>query len=201
LYRAVIRFMSGRAAFAMGMGIAFSTAALLALNEFVLPSDLSPSVFIIYLALALLFVGGSRFGARELLRIHGPAAERVVVYGAGGAGAQLCASLFSSHHFRPVAIIDDNVKLHGAGLGGLRVRSPDDLLELRRSQGVNLVLLALPSASRRRRSQIIDSLSSQGFKVQTVPDLSEIVSGRARLEEIRDIDVHDLLGRDPVPPN
>jgi FlaA1/EpsC-like NDP-sugar epimerase len=201
LYRAVIRFMSVRAAFAMGMGIAFSTAALLALNEFVLPSDLSPSVFIIYLALALLFVGGSRFGARELLRIHGPAAERVVVYGAGGAGAQLCASLFSSHHFRPVAIIDDNVKLHGAGLGGLRVRSPDDLLELRRSQGVNLVLLALPSASRRRRSQIIDSLSSQGFKVQTVPDLSEIVSGRARLEEIRDIDVHDLLGRDPVPPN
>ncbi len=63
------------------------------------------------------------------------------------------------------------------------------------------MFLALPSASRRRRSEIIEKLTAQGFKVQTVPDISEIVSGQARLEEIRDIDVHDLLGRDPVPPN
>jgi FlaA1/EpsC-like NDP-sugar epimerase len=201
LYRAVIRFLGFQAVPAIAIALAFSSCALVALNEFVLPSHLPRGVFAIYFALALLYVGATRFGARELLRIRGPAAEMVIVYGAGGAGAQLCASLSNNHHFRPVAIIDDNPKLHGARLRGLRVRSPDDMHDLRRRQGVNLVLLALPSASRRRRSQIIDTLSSQGFKVQTVPDVSEIVSGRARLEEIRDIDVHDLLGRDPVPPN
>jgi FlaA1/EpsC-like NDP-sugar epimerase len=84
---------------------------------------------------------------------------------------------------------------------GLQVYPPDKLLELRQERGVELVFLALPSASRRRRSEIIEKLTAQGFKVQTVPDISEIVSGQARLDEVRDIDVHDLLGRDPVPPN
>jgi FlaA1/EpsC-like NDP-sugar epimerase len=201
LYRAVVRFLGFQAVPAIAAGVALAACSMFVLNEFVLPTDLPRGVFVIYFALALLIVGATRFGARELLRIRGPAAEGIIVYGAGAAGAQLCASLLNNHHFRPVAIVDDNPKLHGAGLGGLRVRSPDDLLELRRRHGVNLVLLALPSASRRRRSQIIDSLSSQGFEVQTVPDVAEIISGRARLEEIRDIDVHDLLGRDPVPPN
>ena len=79
--------------------------------------------------------------------------------------------------------------------------APESLLDLRRQRGVQPGVSRLPSASRRRRSEIIEGLTAQGFKVQTVPDISEIVSGQSRLEEIRDIDVHDLLGRDPVPPN
>jgi FlaA1/EpsC-like NDP-sugar epimerase len=201
LYRAVIRFMGVRAALTIAGGVAFSTCALLVMNEYLLAAPLPRGVFAIYFALALLYVGTTRFAARELLRIRGPAAERVIVYGAGSAGAQLCVSLMNSQHFRPIAVVDDNPKMHGFGVSGLRVRSPEAMLELRRRRRVNLVLLALPSATRRRRSQIIESLTSQGFKVQTVPDIAEIVSGRARLEEIRDIDVHDLLGRDPVPPN
>jgi FlaA1/EpsC-like NDP-sugar epimerase len=201
LYRAIIRFLGFQAVPAIALGVALSACGMFVLNEFVLGSPLPRSVFAIFFALALLIVGATRFGARELLRIRGPAAEGIIIYGAGVAGAQLCASLLNNHHFRPVGIVDDNPKLHGVGFSGLRVRSPDYLLEMRRRHGVNQVLLALPSATRRRRSQIIDLLTSQGFKVQTVPDVSEIVSGRARLEEIRDIDVHDLLGRDPVPPN
>jgi FlaA1/EpsC-like NDP-sugar epimerase len=97
--------------------------------------------------------------------------------------------------------VDDNSKLQAVRVNGFRVVPPKDLIELRRKFGVRLVLLAMPSATRRRRSEVIDSLTAQGFKVQTVPDIGEIVSGKARLEEVRDIDVHDLLGRDPVPPN
>jgi len=84
---------------------------------------------------------------------------------------------------------------------GLQVESPDRILEIRRRTGARLVLLAIPSASRRSRAEVIQRLTTLGLLVQTVPDVAEIVSGQSRLEEVRDIDVHDLLGRDPVPPN
>jgi FlaA1/EpsC-like NDP-sugar epimerase len=201
LYRAVIRFLGIQAAVAITIGVGFSTITLLLINHFVIESPAPVAVFAIYSALAVLYVGASRFGARELLRMSTVGAKPVGIYGAGSAGAQLCTSLATSPHFRPLMFVDDNQKFHGARVCGLNVFPPEKLLELRRRRGVDLVFLALPSASRRRRSEIIEKLTAQGFKVQTVPDISEIVSGQARLEEIRDIDVHDLLGRDPVPPN
>ncbi len=201
LYRAVVRFMGMRAALAIGTGVAVSAAGLMLLNEFVLDRKFPIEVFGIYFALALLYVGSSRFGARELLRLGSVSGERVVIYGAGAAGAQLCASLATSTQFRPVGLFDDDVTLQGARVHGFKVQSPDKIREARRLYGIKLVLLAIPSATRRRRSEVIGSLTAQGFKVQTVPDIGEIVSGKARLEEVRDIDVHDLLGRDPVPPN
>jgi FlaA1/EpsC-like NDP-sugar epimerase len=201
LYRAVIRFLGIQAALAIALGVTVSTISLVLINRFLIEAPVPISVFAIYFALAVLYVGASRFGARELLRLGNVGAEPVVIYGAGSAGAQLCSSLLTSQHFRPQAFVDDNVKSQGARLCGLHVYSPEKLLDLRRKRGVGLVFLALPSASRRRRGEILEKLSAQGFKVQTVPDISEIVSGRSRLEEVRDIDVHDLLGRDPVPPN
>ena len=201
LYRAVIRFLGIQAAIAIVAGVTISTIGLVTLNHYLEDSQAPLAVFAIYFALAILYVGASRFGARELLRMGNIGAAPVAIYGAGAAGAQLCSSLLTSQHFRPVAFLDDNEKSQGARVCGLRVLAPSSLGDLRRRRGVGLVFLALPSASRRRRGAILDTLSSQGFKVQTVPDISEIVSGNARLEEVRDIDVHDLLGRDPVPPN
>jgi FlaA1/EpsC-like NDP-sugar epimerase len=201
LYRAVIRFLGIHAAIAIVVGVSVSTISLVLINRFFSEAPVPIAVFAIYFALAILYVGASRFGARELLRMANAGAEPVVIYGAGSAGAQLCASLLTSHHFRPQAFIDDNVKFQGARLCGLQVLPPERLIEIRRRRGVALVFLALPTASRRRRASLFETLSAQGFKVQTVPDISEIVSGQARLEEVRDIDVHDLLGRDPVPPN
>jgi FlaA1/EpsC-like NDP-sugar epimerase len=201
LYRAVIRFLGIHAAIAITIGVSVSTISLLLINQFALATPAPVAVFAIYFALAVLYVGASRFGARELLRMSNIGAKPAAIYGAGAAGAQLCTSLATSTHFRPVMFVDDNQKYQGARVCGLQVFAPDKLLELRRRRGVDLVFLALPSASRRRRGEIIERLTAQGFKVQTVPDISEIVSGQARLEEIRDIDVHDLLGRDPVPPN
>jgi FlaA1/EpsC-like NDP-sugar epimerase len=201
LYRAVIRFLGIQAARAIAIGVMVSTIALVAINGLLLKSSIPLEVFAIYFALAILYVGASRFGAREFLRMGNYAAAPVAIYGAGSAGAQLCSSLLTSQHFRPVGFVDDNEKSHGARVCGLRVHASSELNELRRRYGVGLIFLALPSASRRRRGAILDSLNAQGYKVQTVPDISEIVSGQARLEEVRDIDVHDLLGREPVPPN
>jgi FlaA1/EpsC-like NDP-sugar epimerase len=201
LYRAVIRFLGIQAAAAIAAGVSVSAISLALVDVFLLDHAGPLGVFAIYFALALLYVGATRFGARELLRIGSSSMEPVAIYGAGSAGAQLCSSLLINQHFRPVAFLDDNPKSRGARLCGLKVHGPDSLHELRRRRGVELVFLALPSASRRRRSEVLEKLSAQGFKVQTVPDISEIVSGQARLEEVRDIDVYDLLGRDPVPPN
>jgi FlaA1/EpsC-like NDP-sugar epimerase len=201
LYRAVVRFLGIHAAAAIAIGVSFSAVSLALVDVFLLESSVPLGVFAIYFVLALLYVGASRFGAREFLRMSSASAENVVIYGAGSAGAQLCSTLAANTQYRPVAFIDDSSTLAGARVYGLRVHGREDLLELRRKHGAHLVLLALPSATRRRRSEVIDALSIQGFKVQTVPDIAEIVSGQARLEEVRDIDVHDLLGRDPVPPN
>jgi FlaA1/EpsC-like NDP-sugar epimerase len=200
LYRAVIRFLGLHAALLIAAGVAFSTAALLILNNTAFAAPLPPEVFVIYFAIATLYVGVSRIAAREMLRLR-ISAESVLIYGAGAAGGQLCSSLRTRGQYRAVAFVDDNPSLQGARVSGIFVHTPERLLELRRQFGANIVLLAMPSASRRRRGEIIDRVTALGFKVQTVPEISEIIAGNARLDEVRDIDVHDLLGRAPVPPN
>ena len=201
LYRAVVRFLGLHAALLIGIGVAFSSLVLVGVNYWIQVSPLPPETFIVYFTIATLYVGASRFSAREFLRLRMTSADRVVVYGAGAAGAQLCMALRARGQFRPVGLVDDNPSMHGVRVGGLRVFSTDKLPELRRKHGVSLVLLAIPSVSRRRRGEIIERLGRMGFKVQTVPEIAEIIAGNARLEEIRDIEVHDLLGREPVPPN
>jgi FlaA1/EpsC-like NDP-sugar epimerase len=201
MYRAVIRYLGVQAALNITLSVAISTAVIYAVSEFFLGHSLPAEVFAIYFMLATMYVGLTRFAAREFLRLQVMDTNRVVIYGAGAAGAQLAAALRTRGQYRPVAIIDDNPTMHGAMVGGVRVCSSERLLELRRRHGVTLVLLAMPSATRRRRSAVIERLSLMGFTVQTVPEIAEILAGRARLEEIREIDVHDLLGRDPVPPD
>jgi FlaA1/EpsC-like NDP-sugar epimerase len=199
LYRAIVRFLGVDAAVAIATGVGFSTAVLFCINA-LLGLPVPAGALVVYGVLALLYVGLSRFGAREILRKRS-STENIIVYGAGSAGAQLSSALSARGQYRPVALVDDGKATQGAMVNGLRVYPTERLGELRRRFGATLVLLALPSATRRRRSEVISSLTAIGFRVQTVPDISEIVSGHARIEEVRDIDVHDLLGRDPVPPN
>jgi FlaA1/EpsC-like NDP-sugar epimerase len=201
LYNAVVRFIGLRGVLVIGSGTALSTAVLIALNSMLDPPAVPPQFFAIYFMCNLLVIAASRVFARELLKLRSAEAMPVIIYGAGAAGALLCSTLLARRIFRPVALVDDNPALHGARLFGLSVCSSDRLHDLRRKYGTSLVLLAIPSATRRRRRDIIDRLTSTGLRVQTVPDIGEIVSGRSRIEEVRDIDVHDLLGRDPVPPN
>lgn len=127
--------------------------------------------------------------------------EAVIIYGAGSGGAQLVSALISGDDYLPVALVDDNMDLHGKRIHGLRVYSPARLEELVVKKGASGVLLAMPSASRRRRRQVLQRLSEFPVHVQTMPEIRDIVSGKARLADVRDVDVEDLLGRNPVPPN
>lgn len=202
LYRAVIRYLGPRAIAAVVTGVTTSVV-LLTLLALLWPSRFIPlSALPIYWSFALIYVGGSRFVVRSLLNYRwSNGTQQVVIYGAGGAGVQLATGLLRSGRYHPVGFIDDNVSLQGSTINGLEVFSSRSLPDLVRNEGVAAVLLALPSQSRRRRQEILKSIEPLSLLVQTVPDYGDILSGNARVEDVRDVDAGDLLGRDPVPPN
>jgi FlaA1/EpsC-like NDP-sugar epimerase len=202
LYRAVIRYLGPKAILAVVSGVTVSVI-LLSILALLWPTRTIPiSALPIYWAFALIFVGGSRFIVRGLLNFRwSNGTQRVVIYGAGGAGVQLATGLNRSGRYHPIAFIDDNQSLHGSTINGLEVFAPRSLPDLVRDEDVAAVLLALPSQSRRRRQEILKAIEPLSLLVQTVPDYGDILAGHARVEDVRDVDAGDLLGRDPVPPN
>jgi len=203
LYRAVIRFIGPKMVMTIVAGVSASVLILGLYDRFQEPTGLRLSVLAIYWALALLWMAGSRYSVRYLFSRtrNGKPPTPVAIYGAGDAGARLSAVLMGGPHFEPVVFIDDKRALHGSQVNGLPVFGPLDLPKLIRKHSIGRILLAIPSASRRRRREILTSLEPLGIHVQSLPDLSDIIAGKASIDELREVDVSDLLGRDPVPPN
>jgi UDP-N-acetylglucosamine 4,6-dehydratase len=203
LYRAVIRFMGPKAMVTVIAGVSLSVLVLAVFDRFFASHQIPLSAFGIYWALALPYVGGSRFVARYLfLRrsgARGPAA-RVAIYGAGDAGARVCAALLGGPDFEPVAFIDDKKSLQGRSINGVGVYGPESLQDLVKRRRIDRILLAMPTASRRRRREVLTALEPLGVHVQSLPNLSDLISGKAQISELCDVEVSDLLGRDPVPP-
>ena len=204
LYRAVIRFVGPKAMVTVLAGVSLSVLVLAGFDRYIASHQIPLSAFGIYWALALLYVGGSRFVARYVFLRHsgarGRPAARVAIYGAGNAGARLCSVLLGGPDFEPVAFIDDKKSLQGSNINGIRVYGSESLKELVRTRKVDRVLLAMPSASRRRRREVLTQLEPLGVHVQSLPNLSDLISGKAQISELCDVEVSDLLGRDPVPP-
>ncbi|MFK8016092.1 MAG: polysaccharide biosynthesis protein [Gammaproteobacteria bacterium] len=200
LYRAVVRFMGARAVVAVVYGVSLIIASLAAVAALLAPNPLPLTVLVIFWIVAVLYVGGSRFIVRGFLQRDRRRGERVAIYGAGGAGARLASALVGGQEFLPVAFADDGAALHGSVINGIEVFDPADLGRLVEELQISRVLLALPSVSRRRRKQIISKLERLQVHVQTMPNFSDLISGNARVDEIRDVEVADLLGRDTVPP-
>jgi FlaA1/EpsC-like NDP-sugar epimerase len=203
LYRAVIRFVGPKAMLTVVAGVSVSVLVLAAFDRFVASHQIPLSAFGIYWALALLYVGGSRFVARYLFAsasANGKPLARVAIYGAGTAGVRVSSVLLGGPGFEPVAFVDDKQSLHGSSINGVRVYGPDYLPALVRKRRIDRILLAMPSVSRRRRREILTQLEPLGVHVQSLPNLSDLISGKAQISELCDVDVSDLLGRDPVPP-
>jgi len=203
LYRAVIRFVGPKAMLTVFAGVTLSVLVLALFARFVAQHQIPFSALAIYGALALLYVGGTRFVARYLFQHggkQGKRAVRVAIYGAGDMGARLCAVLLGGPDYEPVAFIDDKKSLQGSSINGVRVHSFEALPKLVRRHSIDRVLLAMPTVTRRRRREILTRLEPLGVHVQSLPNLSDLISGRAQINELCDVDVGDLLGRDPVPP-
>lgn len=157
--------------------------------------------------LLFLFVGASRAGARywlggtyqSLLRLG--QRRRVLIYGAGAAGRQLAAAVGNSDEMLVVAYVDDNQGLRGSVLNGRVIYSSEDLAGLIDRLAIDDLLLAMPSASRQRRNQIIQNISGKHVSIRTLPGIMDLAHGRVTVNDLRELDIEDLLGRDPVPPN
>jgi FlaA1/EpsC-like NDP-sugar epimerase len=203
MYRSVVRYM-GPELLIVGsrtaLGSAVAGAVLMNISAF----GSTPYRWVAaYAAFSFFYICSSRYFARLFLINNRARARReaVIIYGAGSAGVQLAVSLQSGNEYMPIAMLDDDPKLHGKKVTGLEVYRPSALATLCRESDVQRVLLAVPRAGNRGRRQILQHLSGFPVQVQTIPDFGDIVSGKARVDEISDVDVEDLLGRDPVPPN
>lgn len=126
--------------------------------------------------------------------------DKVVIYGAGSSGRQLAAAINASREFKIIGFLDDDESLNGARINGLRVYSPERLSALVENKQVSNVFLALPSASRQRRNEIIEGLRHFTVGVRTLPGLMDLAHGRIEANDLRDLTIEDLLARDPVAP-
>jgi UDP-N-acetylglucosamine 4,6-dehydratase len=203
LYRTVTRFMGVRV-----VGRIFAAITVGALVFGLLEGasgawHVRYSVVAIYWAFAMLFVAGSRAAVQYLclFGLRSGTRKRIAIYGAGEAGARLSRFLIGGSEFEVVAFVDDHPSLHTSHINGIAVYPPEDLPALVVSHRVDRVLLAMPSVSRRRRREVLADLEPLGVHVQSLPDLGDIISGKARIDDLRELDVADLLGRDPVPPH
>ena len=201
LYRAVVRYMSDRAFLTIIMGVGIS-ALLLVILGYGLQVQVPRSVPVIYAALAFIFVGGSRMSVRMLVHhTSNRGKEWVAIVGAGETGAQLAKALQQGTEYHPVVFIGLLPANHKALIAGVPVLSLDHLEEAVRVHGVKRLLLALDADKQIDRRQLLKRLESLKLPVQTVPSMSELVAGQARINDIRDLEIEDLLGRDPVRPD
>lgn len=207
LYRAIVRYIGLKALWVIVQAVSLYSL-LLALLVLLSGLDGVPrSVILINWLVALLAIGGSRMIVRWWMYDISAGARnkrsrtKVVIYGAGSAGMQLATVLSYSRDYRPVAFIDDKPGLHRCQINSLRVYSFTQLSYLIETKGVSEVLLAVPSASKSRRHEIIQMLEPYSVHVRTLPAMADIARGHIGIDDIKEIDIEDLLGRETVVPN
>ena len=215
MYRAVMRYFGNDALMAIAKAVTLS-ALLLSLAVYWrsdAPKLIPRSMVFNYWWLSLVLIGGLRLVMRQyfmgdwfspdsLTKFKGRdvGLPKVAVYGAGAAGNQLVAALRLGRGMRPVAFIDDDPNLFTRSIAGLRVYSPKHIQQMIDETGCNEILLAIPSASRARRREVLETLEPYPLHVRSVPGFMDLASGKVKVEDIQEVDIADLLGRDAVPP-
>lgn len=201
LYRAVIRFMGQQAIWAIITAVSYSSL-LLGVTVFFTQADVPRSMPFLYWGLALLLIGGTRLTVRAYYQAKlRSMSEKIIIYGAGESGRQLLTALHHGDQYRAVVFVDDDPRLLRAVINGLQVARPEEMAQLIDEHNITQVLLAIPSASPERRKEIINSLVGLPVYVRTVPKINELVAGHASVNQIQDIELDDLLGRETVPPH
>lgn len=200
LYRHVIRYMGWDVIGALVKGVTIATIAIIAVAYMLPMAGFPRSAPPIFWLLCLGYVAGTRLAARAYAEraVRETARKRVVIYGAGEAGAQLAQLLRSDRDYRPVAIIDADRREHGRVIHGLAVRPLEALPNLVREQRVGEVLVALSGASKAERERMLGFLEPYPVRVRIVPDFDTLIASANALGAARDIEITDLLGRTEV---
>ena len=205
LYRAIIRYIGFLAMWSVVKAVSIYTLAWGVLVLLSAIPGVPRSVLLINWLMTMLLIGGSRAIARWWLTGSLPNAQsqskRVVIYGAGVAGMQIATALSGSPDIKPVAYIDDKKSLQGNFIHGLPVYGFKLFATVVSEYSITDVLLAMPSVSRVRRSEIIDLLEPYSVHVMTLPGMDELASGKIQVNDVREVGLRDILGRDPVAPD
>lgn len=198
LYRAVIRFLGSKAFLTIIYSVFASAIALIVIG-YLMRVQVPRSVPIIYGALAFLFVSGTRLGVRAIINRSGYRNKEIVaIVGVGETGIALASALRQGTVYQPALFIALDRSHHKSTIDGLPVVSLDRIGSTLLKKQVQRVLLALEPQSSVSKSDLLSRLEALGLPVQTVPSVSELVAGRARINDIRDLALEDLLGRDAV---
>ncbi|ABY97286.1 polysaccharide biosynthesis protein CapD [Pseudomonas putida GB-1] len=215
LYRAVMRYFGNDALIAIIKAVTLSALILgfiiywASNHQNVVPRSITFN----YWWLSLIMIGGLRLAMRQYFlgdwfaaaAQHVPFAQRddglpkVAIYGAGAAGNQLVAALRMDRAMRPVAFIDDDASISDRVIAGLQVYRPEQLDQMINVTGAQEILLAIPSSTRTRRREILNFLEGFPLHVRSVPGIMDLASGRVKVDDIQEVDIGDLLGRDTVP--
>jgi FlaA1/EpsC-like NDP-sugar epimerase len=200
-YHELVRYVGFKSLWHIFQGVSVY-AILWGLITFMASIDFIPrSVILINWLLVIVAVVGSRLVVRWLLSEVNINENNVLIYGAGSAGRQLTTALDGSREYKPVAFIDDANDIYKHSINGLKVYSQDDLEYLIEKKNIKEVLIAIPSISRIRRKEIINYLESFPVLVRSLPSVSELAQGKVRINDLLEIDLRDLLGRESVSPN
>lgn len=207
LYRAIFRYSGWPALLAVARAVSIYGILYASIFTAIGISGVPRTVGIIQPILLLLFVGASRALARVWLGdqyqsiLRHASRPKVLIYGAGRAGRQLAAAMANSFEMQVVGFLDDDGRLHGHVLNGLSIYNPEDLPSLVPALNVSDVLLAMPSINRKRRNEILPLIRSAHVSVRTLPSVTELAQGKVNISDLRELDIDDLLGREPVAPN
>ncbi|NNA23499.1 polysaccharide biosynthesis protein [Pseudomonas lundensis] len=214
MYRAVMRYFGNDALIAIIKAVSLSSLILAVIVYWYSNHDnvVPRSIIFNYWWLSLIMLGGLRLGMRQYFlgdwfaaAQHVPFTSRddglprVAIYGAGAAGNQLVAALRMGRVMRPVAFIDDDESIADRVISGLQVFKPDHIQQMIDRTGAQELLLAIPSSSRGRRREILSLLEGFPLHVRSVPGFMDLASGRVKVDDIQEVDIADLLGRDAVP--
>lgn len=207
LYRAIFRYSGWPALMTVVRAVIIYGMLYASLFTVVGMAGVPRTIGLIQPILLLLMIGASRALARVWLGDHyqriirRAARPRVLIYGASAVGRQLAAALVNSHELNAMGFLDDDPRLQGNVLNGLPIYSPSDLGSLVPTLNITMVFLALPSVSRRRRNEILSKIREFHVSVRTLPSMTELVLGNVGISDLRELDIEDLLGREPVAPN
>ncbi len=200
LYKTVVRYMNASAVNIMLLGVS-SAAAVFALSIRIEDLSQPRSVPLLFWFVALSLVGGVRLFAQVYLRRFAAGiSEPILIYGAGATGTQLGSALIQGYQHCVIGYVDDNLQLQNMVVHGVRVYSRHHIKALAASYQIKQIFLAVPSATRDQRREILSFLEPLALRVRTLPAMDEVLTGKARIEDVRDVEVDELLGREAVPP-
>jgi len=203
LYRAIFRYTGLATMQTLLKAALIYGCLLLILVLLTFPAGVPRSVGVLQPILFLVLVSNSRTWARFWLNSGSrrDSRHRLLIYGAGDAGAQTAAAVANGGEFELLGFVDDDATKIGRHINGVPVVAPNEVAETVDRLGVSDILLALPSASRQRRHEIIEGLRSLPVHIRTLPGMADLAAGKVSISDFLELDLEDLLGRDPVPPN